>query len=331
MPSHRTSHRGPTHPPPTCATAFRVVFNEFGSVAGCPDLKLPTQFGRSGGILALQQRLEQRGYTFHVAECSFPSAIATRLPVEHAGTFPLDDTRAAVHVTVRPDQNDADAATAVTAVTVYATHLDHKDGELHSHFAPNGGCARPTEATELLRRVGMLSAAAAAAAAAATALAPAQAPASRVLVVGDFNQQRRRDYTPGEWKLICASKKRRGCAETDGVADLMAEAGFVCAFDAGGDRGTADGGSGGSSDGDGSAEAGGAGPICEGGGFEQRRGGGDTVAHNWAPGAPPPATHWTGTVIDLAFARGPVVPRGVFVVPSNLSDHRPVITDWAVS
>ena len=114
----------------------------------------------------------------------------------------------------------------------------------------------------------------------------------------------------------------------------MAAAGFVCAFDAGGDRGTADGGRGGrggSGDGDGSATAGGAGPICEGGGFEQRRGGGDTVAHNWAPGAPPPATHWTGTVIDFAFARGPVVPRGVFVVPSNLSDHRSVITDWAVA
>jgi hypothetical protein len=53
----------------------------------------------------------------------------------------------------------------------------------------------------------------------------------RVIVVGDFNQQRDRDYTVSEWQAIRASKKRRNEARCDGVASLMDNAGFLCIFD----------------------------------------------------------------------------------------------------
>ena len=60
---------------------------------------------------------------------------------------------------------------------------------------------------------------------------------------------------------------------------------------------------------------------------------GQVGATNWPEGAPPPPTHWTGTSIDHAYGRGgcgrvPLVPRGVYVGLSPLSDHLPVVTDW---
>lgn len=41
-------------------------------------------------------------------------------------------------------------------------------------------------------------------------------------------------------------------------------------------------------------------------------------------------THWTGTVVDCAYAKGEMRLDGVLVAPSELSDHRPVICDWEV-
>ena len=89
-----------------------------------------------------------------------------------------------------------------------------------------------------------------------------------------------------------SSKARRGSPEDDGVATAFEAAGFRCCFDA----------------------------AAEGRG----------VRRGWAPASPPPATHWTGTVVDYAYARGAVALDGCYVVPSGLSDHRPVICDWAL-
>ena len=92
---------------------------------------------------------------------------------------------------------------------------------------------------------------------------------------------------------------------TDGVAELLEAEGYKNCFDA-------------------SLLV--AGKGSEGGSAESGEGGGG-VDHNWK-GSHPPPTHWTGTCIDHAYGRGMGV-IGVYVVPSDLSDHLPVVTDWA--
>lgn len=48
---------------------------------------------------------------------------------------------------------------------------------------------------------------------------------------------------------------------------------------------------------------------------------------NWNPNHPPPATHWSGTVIDYAYSKN-LRAQGVYVSPVGLSDHRLCVTDW---
>ena len=57
------------------------------------------------------------------------------------------------------------------------------------------------------------------------------------------------------------------------------------------------------------------------------------VVRNWPCDEPPPPTHWTGTNIDAVYGRSQdgrhgLVPRGIFIALSDLSDHLPVISDW---
>lgn len=109
-----------------------------------------------------------------------------------------------------------------------------------------------------------------------------------VIVCGDLNQQRQRDLHPDDWTSLCKSKARRG--------EKPFEDGVDAALRAAGFS------------------------CCY-----------DTVdaARNWPVGVVgPPPTHWTSTVIDYAYSRGGIECVGVYVSPSNLSDHRPVITDW---
>lgn len=51
------------------------------------------------------------------------------------------------------------------------------------------------------------------------------------------------------------------------------------------------------------------------------------AGRNWPAGAPPPPTHWSGMSIDRAYSKG-LACCGVYIHPSALSDHHPVITDW---
>lgn len=54
---------------------------------------------------------------------------------------------------------------------------------------------------------------------------------------------------------------------------------------------------------------------------------GSAKSKNWKPADPPPATHWSGTAIDYSYSRN-LDATGVYVSPSDLSDHRLIITDW---
>ena len=113
---------------------------------------------------------------------------------------------------------------------------------------------------------------------------------AHVLVAGDLNQQRSRDLAPSDWAAVCRGKSRRGSGEFEDGVD---EAFRAAAF-----------------------------TCC----FDE-----PDAARNWPRDATaPPPTHWTSTAIDFAYARRGLECIGVYVSSSNLSDHRPVITDWAV-
>jgi len=109
-----------------------------------------------------------------------------------------------------------------------------------------------------------------------------------ILIIGDFNQQRKEDYTENEWGLILENKERRGATVDDGVASLLKGKGFSCIWDRG-----------------------------------------FTESGNWRDDHPPPSTHWSGTIVDYSYGRGKGLrATNVFVSPSNLSDHRLIVTDW---
>lgn len=112
-----------------------------------------------------------------------------------------------------------------------------------------------------------------------------------VLIVGDFNQQRKGDYLDEEWERIKANMECRDIRSfTDGVDELLASHGFACVWDAV-----------------------------------------PPDARNWPSHEPPPATHWSGTVIDYVYSKGRHVQNvGAYVSPSGLSDHRLIVTDWQV-
>ena len=111
---------------------------------------------------------------------------------------------------------------------------------------------------------------------------------NHVMIIGDFNQQRKQDYTRDEWQMICENKQRRKSPLDDGVAYLLSAFGYRC--------------------------------ICDRPFAKQT---------NWSPLDPPPATHWSGTIVDHTYYKDDrLLLNGVYVSPSNLSDHRLVVCDW---
>lgn len=120
-------------------------------------------------------------------------------------------------------------------------------------------------------------------------------PTDALLIVGDFNQQRPQDYASEEWERILANKAHRGeSTASDGVAELLEAQGLACVWDNDDSNNT-----------------------------------GASHGRNWSATDPPPATHWSGTVIDYAYSRH-VRNVGVYVSPAGWSDHRLVITDWII-
>uniref|UniRef100_A0A7R9VBR6 Endonuclease/exonuclease/phosphatase domain-containing protein n=1 Tax=Pseudictyota dubia TaxID=2749911 RepID=A0A7R9VBR6_9STRA len=243
-----------------------IVMNEYSYISGGSPRGYPA-------LNALCSRLEGAGYAVHVAKCSFPTAVASRLPVDRVDKLRLDCNRHAVGVTVvlgddAADRQSEDDTSDTVAVTIFGTHLDDLNG-----------INRLKEAEVLLGEI--------------ESEYDKENDYANILVIGDFNQQRPEDYHPEEWKYICENKTHRGTTIDDGVSDLLTNANFRCSYD-----------------------------DCR----DEAKG----VAHNWIPGDPPPATHWTSTVIDYSYYRGNIKPTGVFVSPSNLSDHRMIVSVWDV-
>jgi len=170
-----------------------IVLNEFDYSGRSPE---------ATGLERLCVRLENAGYAIYdLCECSFPTAIASRLPVISSAAFPLDTTRAAVQVTV-----NAGSSNTNVPITIFGTHLEDSDR--------GNGKYRLDEAKELLANV--------------ESTTDSNDP---VLIVGDLNQQRSVDYTTEEWKVICDNKSQRSSLQSDGVSTLLTSAGFTCCYD----------------------------------------------------------------------------------------------------
>jgi endonuclease/exonuclease/phosphatase family metal-dependent hydrolase len=138
----------------------------------------------------LEKRLQERGYKIFTASVFAPTAVATRLVVDHVQELSLDEERSAISIRLG------------CGVWIFATHL-----------CDYSAVKRLNEVNTLLMNLSSVK------------------ETERVIVVGDFNQQRDRDYSVSEWQTICASKKRRNVPRDDGVASLMDNAGFFCIFD----------------------------------------------------------------------------------------------------
>ena len=198
----------------------------------------------------MSKRLKQSGYSLFDCDIPYPTAVATWLPIDKYKEIALDSERSAMAVRVRMSDG--------TKVWVYGTHLSDSD-DAYGH-------QRAGEMRILLDHVHNNT-----------------SNEERILVAGDFNQQRQKDYSAQEWEAICANKARRGSPAEDGVARLLQESDFICMWD-------------------------------------------EWKQSNWDTPYPP-ATHWSGTIIDYTYARHLEV-DGVYVAPSSLSDHRLIVCDW---
>lgn len=147
-----------------------------------------------------------------------------------------------------------------------------------------------------------------------------------ILIAGDFNQQRSRDYTESEWKRVASNACLRKVPLDDGVCGILEESGFRCVLDDARKN---------TNDHSGSASAGASqGVLC-----------------NWNQNQPPPSTHWSGTTIDYTYyfsnsnnsnnnnnqrsstatTTTTLAPHGVYVGPAGFSDHRMTVTDWTLT
>ena len=112
-----------------------------------------------------------------------------------------------------------------------------------------------------------------------------------LMIIGNFNQQRERDYTAEEWRQISARKHPRRSPLDDGVPALLEGAGFRCAFDSIPRRGRN--------------------WLCD-----------DPLPSTHWSGTVVEYTCFRGPGLKL---------DGVYVSPCGLSDHRMVVCDWVIS
>jgi endonuclease/exonuclease/phosphatase family metal-dependent hydrolase len=138
-------------------------------------------------------------------------------------------------------------------------------------------------------------------------------PSVPILLMGDFNQQRQKDYPLGEWQQITTSMDSRRVCRDDGVASMLEENGFQCVFDVvisdDVNKGT---------------DAKSTSIATKTADLRLHQ-----LQTNWET-SHPPSTHWSGTTIDYSYAVGDVIVDGVFISPAGFSDHRMTVCDWSV-
>eukprot|EP00747_Dinoflagellata_sp_TGD_P170786 gnl/TRDRNA2_/TRDRNA2_203232_c0_seq1.p1 gnl/TRDRNA2_/TRDRNA2_203232_c0~~gnl/TRDRNA2_/TRDRNA2_203232_c0_seq1.p1 ORF type:complete len:338 (-),score=50.80 gnl/TRDRNA2_/TRDRNA2_203232_c0_seq1:190-1155(-) len=147
------------------------------------------------------KQLNRAGYSLTPHGVDMPIVLASRLPVSRRETVPLDSSNfgagkyCAAFACIRIPSG--------TDVCIYGTHLNYRNAEP----------PRSQQIDALL-------------------LHCQQFPSdTAVLVVADFNQQRKRDYAPDEWAMISECMCNRGEPEDDHVCSKLEQAGFKCCLD----------------------------------------------------------------------------------------------------
>lgn len=167
---------------------------------------------------ALETGLQELGYQTQLRSSCFSSTLlCTRLTVVAVSEASLDsehdfrmpEDRAALLVSLRLE---ADADSLI--VTICATHFHHQN------FTVNDKGVRKAEAELLLRHCATNT--------------PSDSQCT--LMVADFNQARRGDYSAEEWSVISAGLHSIKEPEDDGVAELLTSQGWVCAYDIAAER-----------------------------------------------------------------------------------------------
>lgn len=232
--------------------------------------------------------LETYGYVIHEASCSYPTAIASRIPIQTWGEFPLDFKRSAVYI-----KAIVSGPKGPKVITVFGTHLEDSDVDNGSQRLKEVemliSCVNEVQKegnSNCLKIAGNYS----------NKPEKVQHDEDRILIVGDLNQQRENDYTDLEWVTLCANKKMRDSPSDDGVSTLLRNSQFRCNFDCLSSKAESD----------------------------------PPLKCNWLQHDPPPATHWTSTIVDYSYFKGSINLEGINIHPSKLSDHRLIVCDWVV-
>jgi endonuclease/exonuclease/phosphatase family metal-dependent hydrolase len=177
--------------------------------------------------------LREKGYSFCCGTVSFPTAVATRFHVFETREILLSPSRGALLLLVGKTSDSLESE----KVWVIGTHLDHESGDQRKIEMKT--LQDYMDSSRLLDSC------------------------NRVILMGDFNQQRREDYKKSEWKQISESMANRRVVEDDGVSTLLRKMYFKCAWDFLS-----------------------ASPECT----------------NWETSRPP-STHWTGSIVDYSYGR----------------------------
>jgi endonuclease/exonuclease/phosphatase family metal-dependent hydrolase len=212
---------------------------------------------------ALDKGLLTMGYTIHIGTVDYPTALATRLNVSQHKEIILSDDRSAILAQVHTKAKDNDDE----MLWVIGTHVNFMNGQLRQQ--------EMQVLVEKLDKMGLV-----------ISGTSSGNKKERIVLMGDLNQQREQDYSEDEWDRIHSGMIYRRSSVDDGVATMLLERGFVCAWDAHPSPDT-----------------------------------------NWETKYPP-ATHWTGTIVDYSYSYGDVLPLAVSILPTVLSDHRMTICDW---
>ncbi len=222
----------------------------------------------------LEEVLRLRGYHYSIIanHGDTPTMVATRKKVLRSKEVVLSCNRSALCLLIQTDN--------YSKCWIVGTHLDAFDANL-----------RRREISRLL-----------------------QEPTSNipVLIAGDFNQQRSKDYTPSEWRNVASSADLRGVPLDDGVSSILESSGFQCVLD--------------------TVQA----------NHTNTNANMARVQCNWNQSQPPPSTHWSGTIIDYTYFSNPhnpedsptlttIAPHGVYVGSAGFSDHRMTVTDWKLT
>ena len=162
----------------------------------------------------LETALERLGYDTKMCGTVFcPTFVATRWSTSYKTEWVLSGDRSALVLNVVNDQGES--------VTVIGTHLNHLFGD--QRYKEMSNLIQQLCCTQRNRNLQEEN---------DTCNSEDVMAGTRIILAGDLNQQRQRDYSEEEWNgAIVHNMERRKTCFDDGVDKLLQSKGFVCAWD----------------------------------------------------------------------------------------------------